>query len=173
MKNLILILLVALTFSACQQKQRYTQQSPEIDIVKANIEHYVSGNWDAMLANYAEGAMIFNNVTEAYPATREENIEQHKMALEPISSYSFDREEEAAEMVIDDKNETWVNYWGVWKGVLTATGETIELPVHLTCQFEDGKIVKQYGYWDSGKISTALMQYEAAQKAAADSMPSN
>jgi ketosteroid isomerase-like protein len=173
MKNVILILLGAFLVSACQQKQRYTQESPEIETVKSNIEHYVSGNWDAMLANYADGAMIFNNVTEANPATAQENIEQHKQSLEPVSSYSFDREEEAAEMVIDDKGETWVNYWGIWKGTLSATGETIEIPVHITCQFVDGKIVKQYGYWDNGKIVTALMEYEAAQMAAADSLPSN
>ena len=35
MKRLILIMLFGLTLSACQQEQRYTQQSPEIDAARA------------------------------------------------------------------------------------------------------------------------------------------
>ncbi|WP_332913834.1 hypothetical protein [Algoriphagus boritolerans] len=89
------------------------------------------------------------------------------MEVEPFSSYSFDRENEAIEMVLDDKGETWVNYWGVWKGTLAATGKTYETPIHLTSQFVDGKIVKSYGYWDNAPLQLDMMAMQlAAEKAA-------
>jgi hypothetical protein len=68
-------------------------------------------------------------------------------------------------MVIDDKGETWVNYWGVWKGTLAVTQETFEIPIHITFQFVDGKIVKEFGYWDNSKITLAMMQIQATEPA--------
>ena len=70
-------------------------------------------------------------------------------------------------MVLDDKGETWVNYWGVWKGTMAANGKTYEIPIHITSQFVNGKIVKSYGYWDNSPIQMDAMAMQiAAEKAA-------
>jgi hypothetical protein len=47
----------------------------------------------------------------------------------------------------------------------------IEIPVHLTAQFIDGKIVREYGYWDNGPIILAIQEIEAAAKIADESKP--
>ena len=47
MKNIFLIGLAIIIFTACnEQKQRYTQQSPEIEIVKKAIDNYNNKKYD-------------------------------------------------------------------------------------------------------------------------------
>ena len=67
-------------------------------------------------------------------------------------------EESEYEMVVTDKGETWVNFWGLWQGRLKANNQLYEIPVHLTAQFIDGKIVKEFGYWDNSPIILAFQQ---------------
>jgi len=69
-------------------------------------------------------------------------------------------------MAITDEGKTWVNFWGVWKGTLAANNIVLEIPVHLTAQFIDGKIVREYGYWDNGPIVLAIQEIESAKMAA-------
>ncbi|MEB2784152.1 nuclear transport factor 2 family protein [Algoriphagus persicinus] len=167
MKKFILISGIAAMLFACESKQRYTQQSAEIEVIKSIIGNYINGEWDAYQANYAEGAQIFFNTTEENPATIQEIIAQQKMEVEGMSSYTIDRAGEALEMVLDDKGETWVNYWSVWKGTMAANGKSYETPIHITSQFVDGKIVKAFGYWDNAPIQLDGMALQmAAEKAA-------
>lgn len=169
MKNLLTFTLLAILFFSCTNQVRYTQNSPEIDTIKSIIGNYVNGEWDAYQSHYADTAKIYFNVTEAHPSTIQQIIAQQKMELEPMSSYTMDREKEAVEMVIDDKGETWVNYWGLWKGTMASTGKTYETPIHITAQFVNGKIVKEFGYWNNAPIQLdAMAQQIAAEKAAAE-----
>lgn len=165
MKATCSICVVILVFCACEEKQRYTQQSAEIEAIRSIISSYESGNFEAYLPHYAELAQLFFNTTEDNPATIQEIIAQQKLELEALSSYSFDREKDVLEMVIDDKGEIWVNYWGVWKGTLAANGKTFETPVHMTTQFVDGKIVRSFGYWDNAPIRIAIMELQDATAA--------
>lgn len=167
MKRNTLICSVILLLFACEGKQRYTQQSVEIEAIRSIISSYERGNFEAYLAHYAEGAQVFFNTTEDNPATIQEIIAQQKLELESFSSYSFDRENEVLEMVIDDKGEIWVNFWGVWKGTLASNGKTYETPVHMTTQFIDGKIVKSFGYWDNAPVRIAIMELQAAAEVSA------
>jgi len=83
----------------------------------------------------------------------------------PLSSYSFDREKHSFEMVVTDDGETCINFWGLWKGTIEASGESFEMPVHLTSKFVDGKIVKTLGYWNSTAIAlTEISQTRAAME---------
>ena len=67
-------------------------------------------------------------------------------------------------MVVTDKGETWVNFWGLWKGTMKTTNKVYEIPFHLTAQFIDGKIVKEFGYWNNAQVKLDLL---ASQQAAA------
>ena len=39
----------------------------------------------------------------------------------------------------------------------------LNIPVHLTAQFINGKIVREYGYWDNSPIVLAIQEIEAAK----------
>ncbi len=161
MKKFLIVAFLPMLFG-CNTKTRYTQQSTEIETVKSIIGNYVKGEWDAYEANYAKGATIFFNTPESKPASIQEIIAGQKLSIEPLSSYSFDRDRDFLEMVLDDDGETWVNYWGIWKGTIAASGESFEMPIHISSQFVDGKIVKAHGYWDSAPVQIALMKLQQA-----------
>lgn len=171
--NVILSGLIILTLIGCETKQRYTQNSPEIETVKAAFDNYLSGDWETYQTHYAADAKIHSNSTESKPSTIQEIIALQKMEIAPLSSYSIDKENQALEMVLEDEGETWVNYWGVWSGTLTATNQTFEIPIHITYQFIDGKIVEQHGYWNNTEITlaTRALQAEEEAKAAAAAIP--
>lgn len=166
MKKLLLLgLAIAASLSSCYQEQRYTQQSPEIDTFKKVIDDYRKMNWEAMAKHYADTAKIANNVVKEKAVTVTKVIESYK---NDAKLFTWEVEDTDSEMVITDKGETWVNYWGIWKGTLKSTGKVYVTPIHITVQFKDGKIVKEDGYWDNSQVVIDMLkttpQVETATK---------
>ncbi len=66
MKNLLFGAL-ALLFCVSNQAQstaRYTQEAPEIEVIKTYVEAYNQGDWKAMRALYADKAEVHHNSQE-------------------------------------------------------------------------------------------------------------
>jgi transcription elongation factor Elf1 len=165
-KLLFLGLAIVLSLAACQQQEkRYTQQSPEIDTYKKVIDAYEKHNWEALASHYADSAKIMNNVTEENAQTIEELIAEDKEDASYFSSWDYVDDQSEYEMTITDAGKTYVNFWGLWKGTLAANNKTYTIPAHISAQFVNGKIVKEFGYWDLSEIMTDMqaMQYAAAQ----------
>lgn len=168
MRTLLLTLVTAIVLVGCQQNQepqakaevRYTQQSAEIETYKSMIRAYENGDWDGYRASYSDTVSIFrNDPDKAYKP--DETIAIFKEQTQVFSSYGFDQEGEEYEMVKTDDGNTWVNYWGVWKATIAANGQEVKVPVHLTAQFVDGKVAREYGYWDNAIVNTAMEALEA------------
>lgn len=159
MKNNILVCLAIVCLTACNQKQRYTQNSPEIDTFKSVIKDYNEQNWEAMTAHYADTAKTFNN--SDIGLSLDEMVDYHKQSGTNLSSRGFIEKDQEYEMVLTDKGDTWVNFWGDWEGTLKASGEKIKIPIHLTAQFKDGKIVRSSGNWDNSQMLLALQKIDA------------
>lgn len=162
MKTVILAsLLIFLT--ACQntQAERYKTSSVEIDLLKKGLSDYENADWEEWSMQYAESAEIFQN-TWIDGASVEEVKARHKTIIAQLSSYSFSKDDRYFEQIIDDKGKTWVNFWGVWKGTLKANSKEIVIPVHLTIQFKDGKVVEEHGYWNTAKLNEELRLLEMA-----------
>ena len=69
-------------------------------------------------------------------------------------------------MIIDDKNEKWVYFWGTWEATAADINKEVKLPVHLALKFENNKIVEEYGYYDTAPL------IEVSKERAAALMPS-
>jgi len=160
MKKIIQFVLVIAIVAACKNEVRYTQNSPEIETYKKAIKDYEMGNWESTKTHYADTAKVFYNATEKNSKTIAEIIEQNKANIALLSSYGFVADNNEFEMVVNDKGNTWVNYWGVWQGRLAANNQLFEIPVHLTAQFVGGKIVKEYGYWDNTELTLAILDLD-------------
>jgi hypothetical protein len=162
MKKIILFGLAIVLFTACNQKSvRYTQQSTEIETVKTLLKNYNNKSYD--LSIYADSSKTLYNSSGIL--SPKEVVKYHNQNDVVYSNRSFQKEGEELEMVVDDKGRTWVNYWGDWKGSLAANQKEITIPIHLTYQFIDGKIVKEYGYWDPTEVLLSLQSIEAAKQA--------
>ncbi|MFT0715255.1 nuclear transport factor 2 family protein [Flagellimonas lutimaris] len=169
MKKIILLCaMAALALSACQQGPvRYTQDSPEIDTVKKLMSNYNSKTFDTSM--YADTSKTFYN-TSKNPMSASEAMDYHKQTDINYASRGFKNENQEYEMVLTDDGETWVNCWLEWNGTLAANNKEIDIPIHLTYQFVDGKIVREYGYWDASEIVMELQKIEAEAKMAEEEM---
>lgn len=169
MKNLVLLALAGLFIVACQEKQpvRFTTSSAEISSYKKGLEAYEKADWATWAANYADTAKIYHNNWDT-PASAAEVQESHVNTVSNLSSYGFDNEQMVYEQVLDDDGETWVNFWGLWKGTMKANGKTLIIPVHLTAQYVDGKIVQEYGFWNMSEFVDEIQALQAAAEAAAE-----
>ncbi len=165
MKRLFFLgLAIVLSLTACQKTEnRYTQQSVEIDTYKKVIDAYEKQDWEALMSHYADTAKIMNNVIEKEGKTIAEEVAIGKEDAALFSSWDYVDGESEYEMVVTDKGQTWVNFWGIWKGTLAANNKTYTLPTHITAQFVDGKVVKEFGYWDVSKIMMDIQTMEQAE----------
>lgn len=162
MKKVIYLLFAAVLFTACNtyQTERYFSASPEIEITKSTLKHYLDGNWDAMKLLYADTAKVLNNVPKGKGVSIAAAIEDYKQDHDLFTSMRYVADEDFFEMVVTDDGETWVNYWGLWKGTLKATGEEYEIPVHITQRYINQQIVRELGYWNSSAIALVLSKLE-------------
>tara|TARA_R110000868_G_scaffold82992_8_gene234430 strand:+ start:3903 stop:4817 length:915 start_codon:yes stop_codon:yes gene_type:complete len=159
MKKLPLLGLALLFLLSCnKEKQRYFAHSPEMNSMKASITEYANGDWDAWSTHFADTAKFYVNSNKGL------NIDEFKKGqldlLSNFSSYGFVEKNSWMEMVVDTTEETWVNYWATWRGTLKATNREIDVPVHISSRFIDGKVVRLENYWDSAPITTALSKIE-------------
>jgi len=159
-KNIILLGLAIVLFTACNNKVRYTQNSPEIDTYKKVIDDYGKHNWKDMITHYADTAKILHNVTKKNAKSVAKLITKNK---DDAKLFSWDVTDTEYEMVITDKGETWVNFWGLWQGKLKSNNKLYEIPFHLTARFINGKIVRELGYWDNSSIAIDFQKMEDAK----------
>ncbi len=159
MKQLFLLGLAIVFFTACDQKDtRYTQQSPEIDIVKKVIQDYNEKVYS--MSDFADTSKTYFNTKTDF-LTVDELVEYHQGNDANYSSRGFLEEDQEYEMVVTDEGHTWVNAWLDWQGTVKESGKVIDMPIHLTYRFVDGKIVTTYGYWDPTEIVLELQDIES------------
>ncbi len=164
MKKVILLAIsVLMLLISCQnnQTERFKTASTEIDMLKKGLSDYENANWPEWSKQYADSAKIFQN-TWLEGASPEEVRNRHQELISNLSSYSFDKKDITMEQIIDDRGRTWVNFWGIWKGTLKANSKEIIIPVHLTIQFKNGKVIEEYGFWDTAKLNEELNKLEYA-----------
>ncbi|MDT0557282.1 nuclear transport factor 2 family protein [Ichthyenterobacterium sp. W332] len=151
MKTQLFLGVLLLGIVSCQNSNRYTQESPEIEIVKEVLTNYDYQDWEKMVTHYADTAKIYHNtrVNVLVPEDLPEYFQKNDVSF---STRAFEDENREYEMIVDDNGNKWVNFWGLWKGNLVANNKEIVIPVHITTQFVDGKIVKEYGYWNRGEL---------------------
>lgn len=167
MKKLIIIGLTLAFITACQEKgpERYTQDSPQINTIKQLIGNYNNKTYDMSI--YADTAKTYYNAKEN-PLSPEEVIAYHKERDMAYAQRSFLDKDQEYEMVLTDDGETWVNCWLDWQGTLAGNGQVVNIPIHLTYRFQDGKIVREVGMWDPSAIMLALQEIEMKNSMSAD-----
>ncbi len=171
MKKLLIACFAIFMCMACKDAPtRYTSASPEIDEVKALIADYESANWDAWTGHYADTAKLYHNTTE--PSSVSEVREGLAGLLENVSSYGFQEKDQFYEMILDDEGETWVNFWGNWEGTLAENGKKLVIPVHLTMEFVDGKIVEEHAFYNLAEYMAEMNAIKAAAMAEESDMES-
>jgi len=157
LRNTFLTTMILFSLLSCQSEkpERYTKDCAEIDLLRKGIEYYENGEWEKWEAQYSDSAKIYQNTWLAHTSPAQTR-KRNEVLLSNFSSYGFERENLSMERIINDNGKTWVNSWGLWRGTWKHNGEVIEIPVHLTIQFVDGKIVEEIGLWDTAQLKETL-----------------
>ncbi len=166
--SLFITALVAFVMIGCQQapcEKGYYTESPEIDLVKNQVELYKSGDIDGMAAVYTDTSRIYRNVSPSdNPGlTPEEYLAQLKGNLEPISDYQMD--DNVWEMIVTEEGNKWVHMWGMWNGTVEATGESYDIPIMISWLVQDGKVIWQSEIFNNTDLAMAMMELQAAAEA--------
>ncbi len=153
------ILATVILFTSCREKEpaRYTTSGSEIELVKSLLADYENGDWKGWLGHYADTAKLHHNTTKDISFSAREMIETQKGLLANTSSYAFDKDS-FYEKVVDDDGKTWVNFWGDWKGTMAANNKELIIPLHLTVQIVNGKIVEEHGYYNLSEYMTTMQE---------------
>ena len=138
--------------------------SPEIDALKSLIKDYEEGNWTNWATHYSENAEIYHNTVE--PISSEELQKNLTVVIDNLSNYNFSHKEEEIffENIIDDKGDSWVYFWGTWKGTVSGTNKELEMPIHIAFKMFDNKIVNEYAYYDPSLINNAIIEKQVAEE---------
>lgn len=160
--------LLAVSCNDTNQKEenvRYSQDSEEINTLKAVISDYEKGSWESYKSHFADTARVYQNSNDG--RSIDEIVTRHQNNTASLSNYNLIDDSEEFEMVVTDDDETWVNYWGNWEATLKGNNKKVLIPIHLTARFIDGKIVEEHGYWDN---SIMMMAMEEADTTKTDSI---
>jgi hypothetical protein len=157
MSRILFALIFIFAVSGCQNEQnaRYRTSSSEIDLLKKGIEAYEKADWQSWKEQYADSAKIFQNSWHG-GVSPEEIQKKHIDLISNLSNYGFIKEDIVMQQIVDDQGKTWVNFWGLWRCTLKANDKTVDIPVHLSIQFSEGKIVKEYGFWNFSILKVEL-----------------
>lgn len=156
MKKLLTIAMAFLLLAACQSSdKRYTQDAPEIDTMKELIKAYNTKNYDSQLIGYADTAKIYHN-TKSLAIKPSQLAAAHGQNDINFTTRGFLDEGQDYEKVVTDDGHVWVNFWGTWEGTMGVSNEKLQLTVHLTNRFVDGKVVEEHGYWDTAPLVAAV-----------------
>ena len=166
MKKTIILSLTLILFLSCEKKEtsRFTTTSSEIEIIKALLTDYEEGNWTNWASHYAEGARIRHNTVE--PITTEELQKNLSVVIDNLSDYRFSQKEKEIfiEMIVDDKGDNWVYFWGIWKGTVSGVNKKLEMPVHIAYKIIDSKIESEYAFYDPALINNAIIEKQVAEE---------
>ena len=166
MKSILFMGLSILLMASCEQKAtRYTQESAEIDTYKKAIDNYNNKTYDTSI--YADTSKTYFNTIDK-GMSPEDVVKYHEQNDTNYTQRGFEKEGQEYEMVTDDQGRTWVNFWGTWTGTLSETGKKVTIPIHITSQFINGKIVREYGYWDATEVAMELQKIEAMKNASSN-----
>ncbi len=127
------------------------------------FKNYNDKTYDVSI--YADTSKTFYNSKDK-SLSPSETIAYHQANDAIYSSRGFLAEDQEYEMVETDDGETWVNCWLDWKGTLTANNKEVDIPIHLTYRFVEGKIVREVGMWDGSEIALVLQELAMAKEAA-------
>ena len=153
MKRLAIILLCSAIFAGCQQapKNQVFVSGPEVDNIQKTIDAYVAADWATFRASYADTAISTHNTIKM---DVDSLMRFHQNARKAYDKVEFSTL--AKEMIKYENGDQWTHFWGVWKGTIKGSGQTIEMPIHISGLLVNGKVGAEYLLYDPSAIRAAL-----------------
>ena len=173
MKKIFLLILIVTLTSCTNTGVIVTFDDEKSNAIRTHYENYLNNDMDGLKSLWASDLEVFLNSTEAISTDELVVLLQAQHAtFDPITmSWGQNEQEDIGQWVetttypagpANDAvtvTQTWFN----WNATSKLTGETINLPAHISFLWnEDGKIAQEFHNYDTGEMTAAT---EAAQAA--------
>jgi hypothetical protein len=173
MKKIFLLILIVTLTSCTNTGVIVTFDDEKSNAIRTHYENYLNNDMDGLKSLWASDLEVFLNSTEAISTDELVVLLQAQHAtFDPITmSWGQNEQEDIGQWVetttypagpANDPvtvTQTWFN----WNATSKLTGETINLPAHISFLWnEDGKIAQEFHNYDTGEMTAAI---EAAQAA--------
>ena len=173
MKKIFLLTLIVTLTSCTNTGVTVTFDDEKSNAIRTHYENYLNNDMDGLKSLWASDLEVFLNSTEAISTDELVVLLQAQHAtFDPITmSWGQNEQEDIGQLVetttypagpANDAvtvTQTWFN----WNATSKLTGETINLPAHISFLWnEDGKIAQEFHNYDTGEMTAAI---EAAQAA--------
>ena len=166
MKRLIIGSLFAVcVFTACDQKKENTtpendgyvlNKSENIEYAKKTIISCAKGDLDTYKSLYADTAIFYNNSSKE---TLAQNIDLFKVIKAKgieIKLDTFYNAFETVDKVADSENGA-KNFIHIYcKLTFTKGDKKVEIPFYQANAIKDGKIVREYDYYDASELNELM-----------------
>lgn len=145
--------LIIISVLASCTNPSYVEKAPEIDILKSIFYSSPEDRATLFQQHYADDAQIYWNSTT--PVTWKELLIGIEESLKRFDEFQVMPSHEI-HLIKNSKGERWVAFWTAIK---VRVGENEEvIPIHVSAQFVDLKIVKEAAYWDNLLVHELLNQ---------------
>ena len=173
MKKIILIFIAALFVGCTSTGVQVTFDDEKSNAIRAHFQNYLNNDMDGLKSLWSSDLQVFANSTES--VTLDELVvllQAQHATFDPITMSWGNGDEDLGQWVETTNypdgpaNDavTVTQTWFTWNATSKLTGETINLPAHISFLWnEDGKISQEYHHYDTGEMMAAI---EAAQAAA-------
>jgi limonene-1,2-epoxide hydrolase len=165
MKPLLTLILGSFLFllgcdSIPTKPEQVASTSPNINVGKAMVKAYHTGDWDTYAQYYADSARIWRNKNWSKDPglTVTEYLDALQAGIQNMENYRF--EGVMWQNIIDENDDNWVLFWGVWVAKSALTDKRYEIPVHIVFMMENGKIVSQGDFFNDSQLRLDLMALE-------------
>ena len=172
MKNYILLFFAALFIGCAPTGVQVTFDDEKSNAIRAHYQNYLNNDMEGLKSLWSPDIEMFLNSTE--PVSQDELIpllEAQHATYDITMTWSQNGEEDLGQWVetasypAGAANEavTVTQTWFNWNATSKLTGETINLPAHISFLWgEDGKITQEYHNYDTTEMVAGI---EAAQAA--------
>ena len=165
MKNVLYILVLVLSFSCSTNNVTMTFDDEKSNAIRSHYQNYLKNDVPALQSLWSPDLKIYMNSVEASTVTDISDLitVQHEVFENICMSWTYDENggEDLGVWVqttkypaSDNNPETAVSHsWFIWSATGKSSGNTITIPVHISFEWADGKIVREWHNFDT----TAMM----------------
>lgn len=173
MKNIVFIVLAVL-FIGCNQTNgvMVTFDDERSNAVRAHYQNYLNNDLEGLKSLWSPALKIYLNNTEASGiADIAALITAQHENFDNISMHFGEEGQEDLGVWVQSityppnagyPETTYTQTWFTWSATGKASGETIEIPVHIGFEWADGKIIQEWHHFDPAKMMAELALAETA-----------
>jgi hypothetical protein len=171
----ILLLILTITLTACAGNAdavTVTFDDEKSNAIRAHYENYLNNDMDGLKSLWSSDLEVYLNSTEAITTDELVVLLQAQHTFDPITMSWGQNDNQDIKQWVETTNypagpandavtvtQTWFN----WNATSKLSGETINLPAHISFTWDDdGKIAQEFHNYDTSEMTAAIEAVAAA-----------